>query len=347
MRDKKMNAFERLALKPQLDGPKRQHYISQFYLESFSDNDGLLKVFDRNNGQIRIQQPKDTAVIGHFYTFSDEQDRRRFELENFFGIIEDRASSALKSIMLGESLSQSDRENLAFFVAMTAVRTPSAFEEAKQVKEAVERHLIKLRFSDEEKAYAEAKKLLPATATEEELRKFAADAHLMFKEDRFSVQVPQELGRQLAIKQLATIAKIIYDRDWTVVDAPEGATYLTSDSPTILVPNKNFRDQPIGFASLHAHILFPVSKKVALVMNGDGGRFRRMDVKNEQVHRFNISLATDCHRFIIGTDVNYLRDVANESLIAGTSWKPRVNVEIATHPVSGEKLVSIVGRGVR
>ena len=342
-----MNPFERLASKPQFEGPKRQHYISQFYLEGFTDNDGLLNIFDRNKGQIRVQQPKDTAVIGHFYTFFDEQNRRRFELENFFGVIENQASSALRSIKLGESLSQKDRENLAFFVAMTAVRTPAAFEEARLVKEAVEKHLIKLRFSDEEKAYVEAKKLLPATATEEELRKFATDAHLMFKEDRFSVQVPEELGRQLAIKQLATIAEIIYDRDWTVVDAPEGATYLTSDSPTILVPNKNFRDQPLGFASLHARILFPVSKKIALVMNGDGGRFRRMDARNEQVHRFNVSLASDCHRFIISTDANYLRDVANESRIACTPWKPRVNVEIATHPVSGKKAVSIVGRGVR
>src|SRR2546423_12733762 len=65
---------------PMLTGPKRQHFLPRFYLDGFT-RDGLVAVFDREKNEIRLQQPVNTAVIGHFYTMEDEEGRRRFELE--------------------------------------------------------------------------------------------------------------------------------------------------------------------------------------------------------------------------------------------------------------------------
>lgn len=65
---------------PLLTGPKRQHYLPRFYLDGFS-RDGLVAVYDREKDEVRRQQPKDTTVIGHFYTMVDEQGRKRYEIE--------------------------------------------------------------------------------------------------------------------------------------------------------------------------------------------------------------------------------------------------------------------------
>jgi hypothetical protein len=58
------------AARPLLQGPKRHHFLPQFYLEGFA-RDGLVALFDREKNEIRLQQPLNTAVIGHFYTLKD------------------------------------------------------------------------------------------------------------------------------------------------------------------------------------------------------------------------------------------------------------------------------------
>lgn len=66
--------------KPLLFGPKRQHYLPKFYLEGFC-KDGKLAVYDRESDEVRVQQPLNTGVIGHLYTFEDSEGRKRLELE--------------------------------------------------------------------------------------------------------------------------------------------------------------------------------------------------------------------------------------------------------------------------
>jgi hypothetical protein len=120
-----MDAFERLKAKPLLAGPTKQHYLSRFYLDGFAEN-RRVAVYDRSNGAVRSLSPKKAAAQEHLYTFVDESDRQRFELEALFGIIESRAGSALKSAVSKVPLSFEDRGYLSLFVAMHAIRTPAA-----------------------------------------------------------------------------------------------------------------------------------------------------------------------------------------------------------------------------
>jgi hypothetical protein len=342
-----MDAFDGLTSTPQLEGPKRHHYISRFYLEGFADSEGLLSVFDRKDGTIRRQQPKDTTVVGHFYTFFDEQDRQRFELEKLFSVVETRAASALKTLTGGRRLSHEEREYLSLFIAMTAIRTPAALEEARLVREEIDRAEVKLRVSSEQQAYAIVKEFLPSDTIDEKLREVAAEAYEMVSGDHFSVTVPHELARQMSLKQWALVAELLYKRDWTVVEAPAGHEYMTSDSPAVLAPLEGTEDRPLGFGSSHAHVLFPLSRKLALVMNGDEGRFRRMSVKPEQADRFNSTMAADCYRFAIGTRGDSLRRLVDGLGLTGTQWTPRMEVGVGPHPVSGDQAIWIRGRGKR
>jgi hypothetical protein len=66
--------------KQALTGAKRQHFLHKFYLEGFT-KDGMVAVFDRESNEVRIQNPINTGVIGHFYTLEDAEGRKRFELE--------------------------------------------------------------------------------------------------------------------------------------------------------------------------------------------------------------------------------------------------------------------------
>lgn len=76
-----MSAFDRLAARqPLLCGPVQQHYVSKFYLNGFAEN-RRVAVYDRTTGVVNSLTPRNAAVLKHLYTFMDESDRQRFELE--------------------------------------------------------------------------------------------------------------------------------------------------------------------------------------------------------------------------------------------------------------------------
>jgi hypothetical protein len=106
-----------------LSGPKRQHFLPRFYLEGFC-RDGLVAVFDREKNEVRLQQPVNTAVIGHFYTLEDAEGRRRFELEALLADYEGKAKPAIAKLVAGGELTADERSDLAIFIAFAAMRTP-------------------------------------------------------------------------------------------------------------------------------------------------------------------------------------------------------------------------------
>lgn len=339
-----MSAFDSLfARQPLLDGPAQQHYISRFYLKGFAEN-GRVAVYNRTTGIVNSLAPKNAAVLEHPYTFIDESDRRRFELEALFGIVESRAGTALKAALCRSPLSFEDREYLALFVAMHAIRTPAAFAESRIVLEEVEHAMLKLIISSEGAAYKLLKESTPNGASDEELRRLAATLSKMVDGNHFRISVPDEAARASSLKTWDTVARALFDRDWTVVHAPIGCEYITSDSPVVLSPLRDTEHLPLGYGSLHTHVLFPLSRTTALVMNGDGRRLRHVDVRSEQVERFNSAVAADCYRCVIGSNADLLQKTTTRLNLTGTRWAPRVDVGIEVPP--GKKLSAVFIKGL-
>lgn len=342
-----MDAFERLAERwPILDGPAQQHYLSRFYLKGFAEN-RRVAVYDRTTGAVNSLTPKNAAVIEHLYTFTDENDRQRFELEELFGIVESRAGTALKSIVCRSPLSFEDREYLALFVAMHAIRTPAALAESRSVREKAEHARLKLVVSSEAVAYKLLKESRPADTAEAELRRLATKLFEMVSGNHFRINVPDEAARANSLKTWHTVAQTLFERDWTVVHAPSGSEYITSDSPVVLSPLSDTEHLPLGYGSLHTHVLFPLSRTAALVMNGDERRVRHADVRPEQVERFNSAIAADCYRYVIGSRADLLQKTIAPLNLTGTQWAPRVDVGIGIPPGEKQPAVFIKGLGKR
>lgn len=341
-----MNAFDRLVANPVVDGPAQQHYVSRFYLKGFAE-DQRLAVYDRTDGAVCSLSPKKAAALEHFYTFIDDSDRQRFELEALFGIVESRAGSVLKSAVSKLPLSGEEREYLALFVAMHAIRTPAALAECRSVHEKAERARLKLTVPNEEAAYKLVKESKPADTSEAELRRLAKKMLEMVSGDHFRINIPDEMARATSLKTWSTVAETLFERDWTIVHALGGAQYITSDSPVVLTPFSDTKDLPLGYGSLHAHVLFPLSRNAALVMNGDGRRTRYINARTEQVTRFNTAIAADCYRYVFGSRADLLRKTTEPLSLTGTKWAPRVDVGIGTPPDEDQPAIWIKGMGKR
>lgn len=339
-----MHAFDRLtARQPLLDGPAQQHYVSRFYLNGFAQN-RRVSVYDRTTGIVNALTPKNAASIEHFYTFIDESDRRRFEVEALFGIVESRAGTALKSAVCRSPLSFEDREYLALFVAMHAIRTPAALAESRSVREKAEHARLKLIVSSDDAAYKLLKESRPADTSEAELRRLSTKLYEMVSGDHFRIEVPDEAARADALKTWDTVARALFERDWTIVHAPSGSEYITSDSPVVLSPLSSTEHLPLGYGSIHTHVLFPLSRTAALVMNGDERRIRHADVRPEQVERFNAAIAADCYRYVIGSNADLLHKTTAPLNLSGTRWAPRVDVRIGIP--AGEKRPAVFIKGL-
>lgn len=325
-----MDKFEKLRSKPHLDGPKRQHFVPKFYLEGFTSG-GLLAVFDRSSGEIRKQQPRDTAVVGHLYTFEDHQDRKRYDLEVLFSHIEEDAAPILRSLVQGERLSSKDRESFALFLGLAAVRTPAAIAEASSIYAGFVKAQSRLTLTDERKVLELLKEMNGSNSDEAMQRKDAHAVAKMAREGSYDVQVDggYALGRSLKVWHV--VAKELFKKDWMVVHtSDDNQSFLTSDSPIVLT-STTARNLPIGYGSSHSQILFPLTSKCALIASGASGRTGRADIKVDRLRRFNMTIAKDCHRYVLGGDAALVESIATEAGLAGTEWQPKSYVEIGRH----------------
>lgn len=133
--------------KPVLYGPKRQHFLPRFYLDGFA-SDGLLAVYDRETNEVRMQQPVNTGVIGHFYTFEDNEGRKRFELEQMLSEFEAKASSCICKLSAKQEISPDERADLAIFVALAAFRTPDIVDSLKLFNSGIIGDMVRNMFAD-------------------------------------------------------------------------------------------------------------------------------------------------------------------------------------------------------
>ncbi|MBW8352562.1 MAG: DUF4238 domain-containing protein [Pseudomonas sp.] len=325
-----MDKFEEISSKPHLNGPTQQHYVPSFYLKGFTSGD-VLTVFDRINGEIRHRQkPQNVATVRHLYTFEDNQDRKRFDWEVLFGHVESAATPVLKSLANGEPLSQEAREAFAIFLGLAAVRTPAALAETSMVYTELIKARTRVAGSDEDRVFEFLRRMKGSDGNEAVLRGEARDVAALAREGAFDLKLNDDFVLHRSLNLWALVSEALVKRDWMLLHATgNDQSFLTSDSPIVLMSRSSeLRDQPIGYGSPHAQILFPLTSKCALVASGSLGRTGRCDIAVDALHRFNRAIAQDCWRFVVGGDADLVQRVTSDLGLAGTEWQPKSRVEV-------------------
>lgn len=325
-----MDKFEKLASKPHLNGPKQQHYVPRFYLEGFT-SDQTLSVFDRIKGEIRHRQkPQNISTVGHLYTFEDNQDRKRFDFEALFGLVENAAAPILNSLAQGESLSSKDRESFALFLGLAAVRTPAAIADAKAAHAGLVKAQTRHWYSDENEVLQNLKKKAGSEEDEASLRDQARKVAEMVRSDSYDVEVDSQFALHRSLNVWHIVAEELFKRDWIILHVPgDEHSFLTSDSPIVVQSMSSaLRHEPIGYGSPHAQILFPLTSKCALVASGLLARTGRSIITVEDLHRFNLTIAQDCYRYVMGGDADLVERITTELNLAETSWEPKSSVAV-------------------
>lgn len=319
-------AVEGTGAKPKLSGPKRQHFLPQFYLDGFT-KDGMLAVYDRESDEVRIQQPVNTGVIGHFYTLEDAEGRKRFELEHFLSEIEGKASGVIRKLIVQQDINADERADLAIFVALAAFRTPDVVDSIKAFNSDLIGDLAKRMFDDPEVVKDRMRDRPGSPASEEELERQARELVDFAKGGQYRIETDHKWAVGMSIQMALAIAPILAGRDWSIIhrDAPK-KSYVTTDAPVLLTtirPREN-TIWGVGFGNSDALVLFPLAESCIMAIYGASGALEHRVEKDEVIRRTNLALAARCQRFVIGRDAALVRSLADRIGLAGKTWEPKI-----------------------
>jgi Protein of unknown function (DUF4238) len=306
---------------PILQGAKRQHFLPRFYLERFCRN-GFLSLFDRETHEYRTQQPSNTGVISHLYTFEDEQGRKRFDVEELFARIEGAAASGIECLARKLALTDEQRARVLLFIAFARSRTPEAITTVKSLTGDIVKQVTKFAFKDVERVQEILKEDNGLLSHEEQLAR--AKAQIDFAQSgNYDVSVNDTFALQLALSLASPIIDALKTRIWTVLH-PERPrdSFVTTDTPLVLTYLRTQSPYGVGFGSPNAIVYFPLGQDACLMFHGEGTALKHRNIPQNQVASVNRMLTANCQRFVIGRDESLIKSLVRNTGIDKTNWTP-------------------------
>lgn len=314
---------------PKLTGPKRQHIIPRFYLEGFTTGN-LLAVYDRKSKQHRRQQPENTAVNTHFYSFEDADGNRRYDVEHAFGVEEGKAAVIVKKLVDGQQLADQEIADFSVFVAVMACRTPSMIDSTKAMHGKLIKRLARATFGSVESVMPTIREN-PAHAdkSESELKHEARILSDYIQSDGYEVVTNHQWAMGMTIGMIKNLPPILVQRHWRVLHSTNPKrSFVTSDSPVVLstVIPRPHNLQSVGFANVDAMVLFPLSQNCALLMFGEGSTLDHRSVSDLELREYNLMVANRCQRFLFARDVALNRSLVKYLNLDNKEWRSRISV---------------------
>ena len=312
-----------------LSGPKRQHFLPRFYLEGFSRN-GLLAVFDREKKEIRLQQPENTAVIGHFYTLEDAEGRRRFEIEALLSDYEGKASPVIRKLIAREDLTADERSDLAIFIAFAAMRTPDMVNSVQAMNGHFIAQTAKAMFQDIDQVLAELRTdKREENISDADLRRQAEWMVDMAQNDKLIVQTDEKWAVRTTIRMAMAAAPYLAGRDWRVVHRDnEKQSFITTDAPVFLgtVAPRPTSIYGVGFGSQDAFVSFPLEQSCVLQMYGETGNLEHKEAGRDYIRQANLALGERCQRFLVGRDQELVKSLTDVLGLADKTWQSKIRI---------------------
>ena len=306
--------------------PKRHHYLPQFYLERFC-RDGLLWVYDREKNEYRQQTPINTALENQHYTAVGPDGQKHTDIEKLLSFIEGKTAPIIEKIDKKEKINPEEKEMLATFISFLKVRVPD-FE--KTINEANEKMLKKVSqflFSSEESTAAFIKKFERDTGKASGI--LPKDLMEFVQGDHYTVNFQREMYLSMMVEMGQKTIIYLLNMDWLFLQSPDVTSFITSDSPFILIPPKDYNPSGfygVGMLTYGAKKVIPLSQMTCLVICDRGERIVYGGVSRENVRKINFSVAHDCDRFLIAKDKALLEKMVKVTRI--DQWKVEKRVDV-------------------
>ncbi len=298
---------------------RKQHYLPRFYLAGFG-KDGKIWVHDRESDLCELRNPKTVARRHHYYSVMTNEGKKDGTVEQVLGLVESTAAEIIAKLDAGEMISAWDKIHLAQFAALMKFRVPLFERWFADFSEAAIRQKMKDDFptveSVQEKMRMFGDKYDP-TDTERAKGIFEG-----LQNPRYRVKFND--AARIATMLMATleISRLLTFMEWTFLVAPEGASFVTTDDPVLVLgPSGTPPDPPEGwlgelnpyslagegFGAPGTQTVVPLSQRVYLVAEGEGTRMGFMQADRALVRFANKTHAARRDNLLIASDEALLK----------------------------------------
>lgn len=293
---------------------RKNHYVSRGYLKRWASSSGELWTYRVLVSHPcvplwRLASPSGVAYRPHLYTRIDAG-RETDEIERWLAEeFEAPAQEALDKVVSNAPMTPEDWIRLVRFVAAQDVRTPARLEEL------LRRWRMTIPALMDDTLQKSVQKLEKALNEERALPEFEPSVYdglpvRVFRRD--DPQLGPGIGAEIVVGRslwlwsiehlLQGIARILHKHRWTVLHAPDGLSWFTSDNPVLRLNfwSPNEYDFNGGWGSAGTEIIVPLSPKHILYTQiGKRPPARGTTMPEDQARLVRRFIAENAHRLVI------------------------------------------------
>jgi Protein of unknown function (DUF4238) len=278
------------------------HYIPEFYLKGFTEKKGLLWVHEKH-ATPRASSPKREANQPDYYAITSEA-LESDALERMYSRTESIVAPAIsKSRNPLFRLTDNDAANIRAFIALSFTRVPHFIDFVKESQIKLAKSLAAKSARQDEKfdeTVSEINKRFGTHIDPDEARNvfLKGDYELSHKNNDFALASMMRVTQQI-------MRILVEEFEHDLLYAPEGCSFITTDSPVITLINQ--RDGSAFFGSGFAHqqteVFYPLNKRAAMHLRRGATR-QKLYVSSSRVDQINLALMGWGQRFMYASSDN-------------------------------------------
>ena len=301
--------------------PKNHHLLPAFYLRGFCNREiherenhardqkrCSVWVYDETRQTCGKRGVKNVATERHFYSADMPEGGHDPEPERRLSALESQAAPIIKGLRHGKELSGPERARLARFVAVMMARTPSfrsgqaAFAErhAAEIKKQMFPTVGSLR------AHLRSRGMpvdgMPGVV-ESKFRELHEESWRLPVTKNYLLERTFELGEKVG----AALSR----RDWTFAWAGDATSFVTSDTPFVLLDAGGEIVDPftgrVGVMSPGTEKVVPLTQQVCLLVGDGPPETRHLRLDGGEVRALNLKQSRHRDRWLIARDEALLR----------------------------------------
>jgi hypothetical protein len=299
---------------------RKHHYVPVFYQNHFTNDNGLLFVYDRKR-QIYLElHPRSICHQSDLYATKPTDGRprdRRMEthiLSDFDG----QSAAAIRELATLNPPRPETQAALAVFAALQYLRVPTNDTFMRAIYSSGGNDLMEVMFSSVERAQASLRRYEQKTG-----KKLNVSAESMVE----AVKSGSIEARANEIPLLRSIgehtgfmAQTLAELKLQILISPPAVGFILTDNPFTIVPAPG--DNRVGIANFGTFTYIPVTRNICL-RYGMTGRNEFRWIERENVRLINQNLAVNSERFIMGPSQVQLESVVRRSESTTLDPSPR------------------------
>lgn len=303
--------------------PRKHHYVPVFYQSNFTNETGLLWVYDRQRQAYKKLHPSVICFEKDLYAVKPENKPRDMQVElKVLTLVDSLGFEGIRDFRIGKPNSEAEQK-IAFFMAFQWTRVPSISRDIRTTYAKLIEELSRVAFANVERARAVMERY--ARDTGEPLKVTPESMVEAIQKKQVEIVATEIPFLTNMIDQAVSLTELLVQLDWEVLVASQETGFVICDCPVVVVPPKG-RDE-VGFLVPGSAKYFPLSRHLCLRL-GERGRSRRYrNIDREAVRIVNQNIAANSERFIMGPSRVQLENIVSRSGTSQMESIPRFIVE--------------------